>query len=308
MMSFRNLDYIGKGKSMNKQGVLKRARKGIAGYLFILFPLALLLTFNIIPMLFGFGMSFTEWNGIQPAKFIGLDNYKKIFTNDSVFNTAFLNTIKFSITSVVGGITIAFILAILIDRITRFQAFFRVSYFLPVVTPMVVVALIWTLIYQDKGLLNYILSIVGLDSVGWLTDRKIAMYSVVVTSIWQGMGFSMIIFLAALQGIPNHLYEAAKMDGANFFQQVRHVTIPGLKNTFAFLAVYGTIGGFQVFDQIYVMTGGGPVNSTQTIVYWIYSNFKQLNLGYSSALSYVFFMILLIISIIQLKIFQKNNY
>lgn len=288
--------------------VFTRMKMNVSGYFFILVPLILLLTFNIVPMLVGFVMSFTEWNGIQEAKNIGLDNYVKILTNDEVFKTAFLNTVKFAVTSVVGGISVAFILAILIDRISRMQTFFRVSYFLPVVTPMVVVALIWTLIYQDKGLLNYFLDVFGSEPVGWLSDKNIAMYSVVVTSIWQGMGFSMIIFLAALQGIPDHLYEAAKIDGANFFKQVIHVTIPGLKNTFAFLAVYGTIGGFQVFDQIYVMTDGGPINSTQTIVYWIYSNFKQLNLGYSSALSYIFFMVLLIISIIQLRFFQKGNY
>lgn len=289
-------------------GILKKVKLGFTGYVFIVFPLVLLLAFNIVPMGIGFVMSFTEWNGIQPATFIGLDNYKTIFTGDPVFKTAFFNTFKFAVISVSGGIFIAFVLAVLIDRITRFQTFFRVSYFIPVVTPMVVVALIWTLIYQDKGLLNFLLSTVGIDSIGWLTDKRIAIYSVVITSIWQGMGFSMIILLAALQGIPNHLYEASKIDGANFLQQIRHVTLPGLRNTFAFLAVYGFIGGFQVFDQIYVMTNGGPVNSTQTIVYWIYSNFKQLNLGYASALSYIFFVVLLVISIIQLKYFQRGNY
>lgn len=291
---------------MNR-AISKKIKEGSAGYFFIFIPLLFLLVFNLLPMIMGFFMSFTEWNGIQSPKFIGIENYKNIFLNDDVFYKALTNTIQFAITSVLGGILVALILAVAIDKIVRLQTFFRVTYFIPVITPLVVVALIWTLIYEERGLLNYFFGLVGLDSIGWLTDKRIAMHSVVITSIWQGMGFSMVIFLASLQNIPEHLYEAAKIDGANFWKQFKHVTLPGLKDTFAFLFVYGLIGGFQVFDQIYVMTDGGPINSTQTLVYWIYSNFKQLNLGYSSALAYIFFIMLLIISIIQLKIFYRHN-
>lgn len=253
-------------------------------------------------------MSFTDWNGIESPSFVGLDNYKEIIFNDEVFHHALSNTILFAILSLLGGISVALSLALMIDKIVRLQNFFKVAYFIPVITPLVVVALIWTLIYTDKGLLNYFIQqLFDVGAVGWLTDKNIAIYSIIVTSIWQGMGFSMIIFLAALQSIPNQLYEAARIDGAGSFQTFLHITVPGLKNTFAFLTIYGLIGAFQVFDQIYVMTEGGPVNSTQTLVYWIYSNFKFLKLGYSSALSYLFFLMLLVISFIQLKLFYNKG-
>ncbi len=274
--------------------------------MFILFPVVLLILFSLIPMFYGFLMSFTNWNGLQPAKFVGIDNYIQILQNKD-FHRAILNTVKFAVVSLAAGMSVALILALAIDKLTRFQSFFKVTYFIPVITPMVVVALVWTLIYSDKGLLNYFLGFFGIESVGWLTDKRIAMYSIIVTSVWQGMGFSMIVFLAALQKIPDHLYEAAKIDGANAFQSFWNVTLPGLKDTLAFLLIYGVIGAFNVFDQIYVMTNGGPVKATETIVFQIFSNFRYLKLGYTSALSYIFLFMLLIISLIQFKVIYKKE-
>jgi len=289
-----------------KKSLITEMRKSKEAYAFILIPLILLLVFSIGPMVYGLVMSFTEWNGIEPATFIGLGNYESIFKNPD-FYQALVNTVKFASLSLFMGVSGALVLALAIDKISRLQNFFKAAYFIPVITPMVVVALIWTLIFTDKGLLNYFISMLGFESVGWLTDKKIAMYSIVVTSAWQGLGFSMIIFLAGLQKIPEELYEAAKIDGAGSWQSFLHITLPGLKNTFVFLSVYGLIGAFQVFDQVYVMTKGGPSKSTQTLVYQIFENFRYLKLGYTSALSFVFLGILLVITIVQFKLFYKKD-
>ncbi|MGG6311789.1 carbohydrate ABC transporter permease [Paenibacillus macerans] len=286
--------------------LIKEIGKSKEAYLFVLIPVVLLIVFSLIPMVYGFLMSFTNWNGLQSAKYVGIDNYAAILRNKD-FHLALANTVKFAVVSLAGGMGVALILALAIDRLTRFQSFFKVSYFIPVITPMVVVALVWTLIYNEKGLLNFLLGELGFEPVGWLTDKRIAMYSIIGTSIWQGMGFSMIVFLAALQKIPEHLYEAAKIDGAGGFKSFVHVTFPGLKDTFAFLLIYGVIGAFNVFDQIYVMTNGGPVKSTETIVFQIFSNFRYLKLGYTSALSYIFLIMLLIISLIQFKLIYKKE-
>ncbi|MCT2195558.1 sugar ABC transporter permease [Paenibacillus sp. p3-SID1389] len=286
--------------------LIKEIGKSKEAYLFVLIPVVLLIIFSLIPMVYGFLMSFTNWNGLQSPKYVGLDNYSAILRS-SDFHRALANTIKFAVVSLAGGMVLALILALAIDRLPRLQSFFKISYFIPVITPMVVVALVWTLIYNEKGLLNFVLGEMGFEAVGWLTDKRIAMYSIVVTSIWQGMGFSMIVYLAALQKIPEHLYEAAKIDGAGGFKAIIHVTLPGLKDTFAFLIIYGVIGAFNVFDQIYVMTNGGPIKSTETIVFQIFSNFRYLKLGYTSALSYIFLFMLLIISLIQFKLIYKKE-
>lgn len=289
-----------------RRNILKEIRKSKEAYAFVLIPVILLILFSLIPMLYGFLMSFTNWNGLQPAKFIGIENYTRIVQSQE-FHKALRNTVKFAVVSLAGGMFVALILALAIDKLSRLQSFFKVTYFIPVITPMVVVSLVWTLIYNEKGLLNYLIGSFGFDAVGWLTDKKIAMYSIIVTSIWQGMGFSMIVFLAALQKIPEHLYEAAKIDGAGGFKSFLNVTLPGLKDTLAFLLIYGVIGAFNVFDQIYVMTGGGPVKSTETIVFQIFTNFRYLKLGYTSALSYIFLFMLLIISLIQFKLIYKKE-
>ncbi|GJM79186.1 sugar ABC transporter permease [Paenibacillus sp. HMSSN-139] len=286
--------------------LIKEIGKSKEAYLFVIIPVVLLIVFSLIPMVYGFLMSFTNWNGLQSPKYVGLDNYSAILRS-SDFHRALANTVKFAVVSLAGGMGVALILALAIDRLTRFQSFFKISYFIPVITPMVVVALVWTLIYNEKGLLNFVLGEMGFEAVGWLTDKRIAMYSIIGTSIWQGMGFSMIVYLAALQKIPEHLYEAARIDGAGGFKAFAHVTLPGLKDTFAFLLIYGVIGAFNVFDQIYVMTNGGPIKSTETIVFQIFSNFRYLKLGYTSALSYIFLFMLLIISLIQFKLIYKKE-
>ncbi|MNZ36045.1 Lactose transport system permease protein LacF [compost metagenome] len=289
-----------------KPNIFREMIRSKEAYGFILIPLILLIVFSLIPMLYGFFMSFTNWNGLQSPKYIGIENYTNILQSKD-FHKALMNTIKFSIVSLAAGMGVALILALGIDKLTRLQNFFKVTYFIPVITPMVVVSLVWSLIYNEKGLLNYFIGVMGIEPVGWLTDKKIAMYSIIFTSVWQGMGFSMIIFLAALQKIPEHLYEAAKIDGAGGFKSFWNVTFPGLKDTFAFLLIYGVIGAFNVFDQIYVMTAGGPVKSTETIVFQIFTNFRYLKLGYTSALSYIFLFMLLIISLIQFKLIYKKE-
>lgn len=290
-----------------ERSLIKKIKAGSDGYLFVAIPFIFLLIFNLLPMIMGFVMSFTSWNGINEPEFVGMENFVNVLTDDPVFYNALFNTIQFAILYVLGIGAIGLIIALAINRITRLKSFFRVTYFIPFITPLVVVSLIWILIYTDNGLINSFLDVIGVDSVGWLSNPDIALYSIIFMSIWQSMGFSMIILLAGLQNIPQQLYEAVEIDGANMFQSFLHVTLPGLKDTFVFIVIYGLIIGFQVFDQIFVMTSGGPVNSTQTLVYMVYSNFQSLNLGYSSAIAYILFFILLIISYIQLKLFYKEK-
>jgi ABC-type sugar transport system permease subunit len=283
-----------------------RFGKYIMPYLFIAVPMLSTIIFLYIPMIVSFWWSLNDYSGIQPPRFIGLKNYIDLF-GDKLFIQALRNTTVFVLIGMSIGPTLGLLTAIMLNQKVRFQSLFRTAYYLPVMTSLVVVSTIWVMLYNHDGLLNTILVNLGGKPVGWLSNPNIALVSVVFASIWQGFGFETVIFLAALQSIPRELYEAAMIDGANSFQQFRYITLPSLRFVIAFVYIYGIIGSYQVFDQVFVMTNGGPVYSTTTIVYYLFRKFQDLRLGYASAIAYVLFAILVIFSYVQLRFSQEKE-
>jgi multiple sugar transport system permease protein len=257
-------------------------------------------------MIFSGFWSFTKYSGLGQAKWVGLDNYVDLFTDED-FRKALFNTFLFVLLGMGIGPVLGFLSALLLNQAIRFRGFFRAAYFVPVMTSLVVVATIWKVLLNDQGVINQIFSFFSLPTRSWLNGTSTALPAVVVTSIWQGFGFETVVFLAALQSIPRDLYDAAKVDGASYWQRVLHVTLPGLRPTILFVYIIGIIGSFQVFDQIFVMTDGGPINSTRTVVFDLYTRFHQLELGRASAVAYVLLVILAVLSYVQIFIFERGQ-
>jgi multiple sugar transport system permease protein len=286
-------------------------RRSWRAYVFISPGLIIFSIFTIFALLFAFYLTFHEWNLINVDKpFVGLDNWSRML-EDERFHRSIINTFYFTGASVPLGIAFGFFLAILLNQGIRMKGLFRTLFFLPQVTPFVVVAIIWKWLYNgDFGLINYYLTQAGIirEPLLWLADQNLAMPSVIIMSVWSGVGFSMVIYLAGLQGIPEELHEAAKIDGAGSWQRLWHVTLPQLAPTTLFLLVMGIIGSLQIFTQIFIMTKGGPVERTTTMVYFIYqAAFKFYEMGYASTLAFVLFGITLIFTFIQLRLYRKAD-
>ncbi len=260
------------------------------------------LVFLLIPVLWSFALSFTSWDLLGPIEWIGLSNYSELIS-DQIFRKVLWNTIYYTIGTVPVGIIISLLLAIALNQKIRGIKFFRAVYFLPVVSSMVAVAVVWQWLYNPEfGLLNYVLSLIGIRGPNWLSSTTWSMPAVIITSIWKGLGFNMLLFLAGLQGIPETYYEAADIDGANWWYKFRNITLPLLSSTMFFVIIMSIINSFQVFDQIFIMTEGGPARSTSVIVHYLYQNaFEYFNMGYASAIGYILFFLVFIITMIQLK-------
>ena len=261
--------------------------------------------FIIIPVICSFGLSFAKWDLLHPIAFAGLDNYKQII-NDAVFWQILLNTIVFALSTSFFGVIIPLILASIINTGIRGSEFFKTAYFLPFITPMIVFGIVWGWIFDPNiGLLNKIIQL----NINWLYDTKFAMPAIIIVSVWKLIGYNMIIFLSTLSSISNNLFEAAKIDGANSFQIFKNITVPLLSPTIFFVVIITAISSFQVFDLIYLMTQGGPFNSTNVLVYSIYQNaFEYFNVGKASALAYILFAIILVLTLFQWKIRKKVVY
>ena len=266
----------------------------------------------MIPVIAAFIMSFTDFDiyslgNFAYARFVGLKNYTQLL-DDPLFWKALKNTLYFL---VIGGpLSVAVSLAVamlLQSRIVRFQGFFRTAYFAPVVTTLVAVAVVWRFVYHPRfGLLNYALSFLGIHAVDWLGDPAWAMPSIILMAVWKNFGYNMVIFLAGLQSIPKDFYEAASIDGAGRFQQFTSITIPMLAPTTIFVSIITMIGYFQLFAEPYVMTQGGPLNSTLSIVLLMYQQgFRWWNMGYSAAIAFVLFAFILAGSAVQ-SLLQKR--
>lgn len=284
-----------------------RRNETVMAWLFSTPAIILLIIFLIIPFLMGIGLAFTDQRLIPnpnlPTQFVGLRNFIRL-VDDEAFLRGLFNNFYFVIVVVPLQTSLALFLAILVNQRLRGMNFYRTIYFTPVVTSMVVVAIVWTFLYNPgKGLINAFLQTVSLGTLGpysWLLDTKLVFPAIMVLSIWQGVGFQMVIYLAGLQEIPLDLYEAAEVDGANKLQQFTHITFPQLRNTTIFVVITTTILAFKLFDQVKVMTNGGPQNASMTtILYVIQQGWGQLKVGYASAVSVVFFLIVLAISFIQ---------
>lgn len=276
-----------------------------AAWIFILPAILGTFIFIIIPMICSFGLSFTKWDLLNSVKFVGLQNYVQLFQSD-LFYKILSNTVVFALATSISGVIIPLILASILNSKIRGSEFYKTAYFLPFITPMVVVGIVWAWIFDPNiGLLNQVLQI----HINWLYDSKYAMPALIIVSVWKLIGYNMIIFLSSMSGISQSMFEAAKIDGANAFQTFKNVTIPLLSPTIFFVVIITAISSFQVFDLIYLMTQGGPFDSTNVLVYAIYKNaFEFFNVGKASAIAYVLFLIILVLTLIQWHFRRKLVY
>ncbi len=276
-----------------------------AGWVFIAPALAGTFIFIIIPVICSFGLSFTKWDLLNPIEFVGLDNYIGIFT-EPLFYKILINTIVFAVSTSVFGVIIPLVLAAILNSKIRGSEFYKTAYFLPFITPMIVIGVIWEWIFDPNiGLLNKFLHL----HINWLYDPHFAMPALILVSVWKLIGYNMVIFLSALSGISQSMFEAAKIDGADSFQTFKNVTIPLLSPTIFFVVIITAISSFQIFDLIYLMTQGGPLDSTNVLVYAIYKNaFEYFNIGKASAIAYVLFVIILVLTLVQWNLRKKLVY
>jgi multiple sugar transport system permease protein len=274
--------------------------------LFLLPALVPLVLFRLVPMVASLGVSATEWNLLRPPVFVGLDNYREVLT-DPRFHKALFNTLYYMVGYLPLVLIGALAIAVLLNSQIKGGAFFRGVYFLPVVTSWVVVALLWKwLLSPEGGIVNYLLSLIGIDGPGWWTDPDWAMPAIIIASVWKDLGFNMLILLAGLQSIPEQLYEAATIDGASRWHRLRYVTLPLLTPSILFATILAMIGAFQVFDQVWVMTEGGPAGATTVVMEQVVKNaFKYGQMGEASAMSWILFAIILAFTVFQLR-FQKR--
>jgi multiple sugar transport system permease protein len=281
-----------------------------SAYLFLAPGLLIFSVFTLAAVTFAFYLTFHRWSIIEPAKpFVGLTNYRDMM-HDERFAQSVVNTVYFTGASIPLTMVIGLALAVLLNLPIRFRGVFRTAYYLPVVTPFIVSALLWKWLYNgDYGLFNFYLLKAHLidEPLLWLSSQNLAMPAVILMSVWSGVGFSMVVYLAGLQSIPAEVYESAMIDGAGPWARLRHITVPMLRPTTLFLLVIGIIGSLQVFTQIFVMTSGGPVNKTTTMVYYMYLwAFKYYDMGYASTLAFALFLMLLAFTAFQLRLFRQE--
>ena len=266
-----------------------------AGMLFVLPALLGTLIFIIIPVISSFGLSFCSWDLLNPIDWIGLKNYTDILSN-GLFYKILLNTVVFALSTSILGVIIPLILASILNSKIRGSEFFKCAYFLPFIT--------W-IFDPEIGLLYNVLHI----HINWLYDSQFAMPALIIVSVWKLIGYNMIIFLSSMSAISNSMYEAAKIDGANAYQTFMNVTMPLLSPTIFFVIIITAISSFQVFDLIYLMTEGGPFDSTNVLVYDIYKNaFEYFNVGKASAIAYILFLIILVLTLVQWNLRKKLVY
>lgn len=289
-----------------------RRRLGQTGwaFLFLMPNLLFFLAFTVIPVIWAAVMSFTEWKIIGSPRWIGLQNYIEIFTTDEVFWTVLKNTVVFMIFSVPIGVVLSFLSALLLNQDIPFKRMYRGFFFMPVIASTVLVSVVWKwLLVPDFGLVNYLLGLLGIRGPNWLTDPTYSLPAIIMVSVWKGLGFNMMLFLAGLQGIPDTYYEAFTLDSENFIKRTIHITLPLMAPTTFFVVTMAIINSFQVFDVVQMMTQGGPGRSTSVLVHYIYQNgFMYFRMGYASALAYILFFIIMVVTIIQFKFNNTNSY
>ena len=279
----------------------------VAAYIFVAPAVILLIAFLVVPMIYTVYFSGFKYQIMRPdaMKFIGLENYQKLFS-DKNFWLALKNTVYFTVIVVPCQCVLALALALLVSKKFRGVAVFRTMYFAPQLTSMVVISVLWSVLYNanpNTGLINSILVSLGMSPIKFLSDASTAMNSIIFMSAWQGAGYQMMIFLAGLQGIPRDQYEAASVDGANKWNQFLFITLPGLKGTIKYVVMITMIQAMKLFTQPYIMTQGGPKNSTKTLVYYIYTQgFQKGNFGYACSIAAVFFVIVVCMSMAMKKV------
>jgi multiple sugar transport system permease protein len=302
-----------------QEEVAEKPRRDTRAALLMVSPaLILLVVFVVIPFVMAFWLSLhnVRLDSARPSTWMGLEQYRRILFDPDLRGTfwrSLLNNVEFALFVVPVQTGLALGLAVLLNRPLRGMSVFRTFFFMPVVFPMALVAVVWTLIYSRDtlGMLNAVIGKVSFGHMGpydWLGDPHLAMLAIAIMSIWQGVGFQMVIILAGLQGIPASLYEAASIDRAGKWQQFRNVTIPSLRNTLIFVVMITTIFSLRLFDQVYIMTQGGPRDATSTVMYQaVTTAFLQNNVGKGSAMTVVFVTIVLMITVIQRRILREER-
>mgnify|MGYP001851900657 FL=1 len=280
-----------------------------APYLFLLPAAIVLVIFFFIPFFQTFLLSFMDFShNIYELAFIVLENYINLFRNP-IFYKVLWNTFVYLFVAVPILAIFPLFLAILINQKIKGVTLYKILIYLPVIVSIVVAAIAFKWLYADQGILNYLVARLGLEPIGWLTDPNFALYSVIIVTIWKGIGYYMIIYLAALMSVPKELYEACDIDGANFLTKHLTVTVPHIMPTIALVTTISAISAMKVFAEIYVMTKGGPLNSSKTIVYYIYERaFENLDLGFASAMAVVLLIIVMVFSLINILCFERNKY
>jgi len=280
-----------------------------APYLFLFPAVLLLVVFFFVPFFQTVILSFQDYsNDIYNATFVGLQNYIALFKNP-IFYKVLVNTFIYLIVAVPILAILPLFLAILLNQQIKGVTIYKILIYLPVIVSIVVAAIAFKWLYAEQGILNYLVNLLGFESIGWLTDPNWAMYSVILVTIWKGIGYYMMIYLAALMSVPKELYEACDIDGASFLRKHLTVTIPHIMPTIALVVTISSISAMKVFAEIYVMTKGGPLNSSKTIVYYIYERaFENLDLGYASALAVVLLLIVMVFSLVNILCFERKKY
>jgi multiple sugar transport system permease protein len=285
----------------------KTLKQNLIAYSFILPNLLGFATFTLVPMVFSLALAFMNWDGANVATWAGLDNFKRLL-RDETFRIALVNTFYYVVGTVPATMVASLVLALLLNQRLRGRNFFRTTFFFPYVASLVAVAVVWNMLFHPAmGPVNQLLTALGVENPPrWTASLEWAMPTVILASIWKSMGYYMVIYLAALQGIPSYLYEAAEIDGANAWQKFRYITLPMLTPATFFVSMMLIIASFKVFDLIMAMTGGGPGRATNVLVIHTYNTaFKEFRFGYSSAIALVLFAIVLVITIIQFRMEKR---
>ncbi|MBD3223184.1 MAG: ABC transporter permease subunit [Caldithrix sp.] len=283
-------------------------KKHIAPYAMVSPYIIHFLAFIAFPVIFSLVLIFHHWNIIAPMEYVGLDNFYRLF-HDKLFFKAIGNTLIFLIIHIPLQIIIALFLAEVLNQKIKLRGFFRAAFFLPVVISGVVVTYLWQQLYgYDTGLINRILVNLGLGRVGWIINPDMAMPSIAFMATWKNVGLYVVLFLVGLQSVPPHYYEAADLEGASHWQKFRYITLPSINPTIFMVVILSTLGGFSLFIEPYIMTGGGPLNSTLSAMLYIYKQgFFFYHMGYAATLGFFFALIILIVIIIQRKVVERES-
>jgi ABC-type sugar transport system permease subunit len=286
----------------------RRAKRSLNSYFLVSPYLVHLLLFISFPVIFSVVLTFHKWNIISEMQFVGVDNYIRL-VHDRLFWKALVNTVTFLLIHIPLQIIIALMLAYFLDQKIFLKGFFRATFFMPVVISGVVVTMVWQQLYGfDSGLINKLLVALGLGKVPWLTDKNIAMISIAIMATWKNVGLYVILFLVGLQSVPRRYYEAADVEGANQWQKFRYITLPAINPTIFMVTILSTIGGFNLFIEPYIMTGGGPLNSTLSAMLYIYKQaFEYYHMGYSATLGIFFAIIIMLVVVVQKYTIEKDE-